>query len=341
MLRPFRAPTALCILALAVGSSAVAQPTESSGGLELVEQIKIWDHAPHNAFTDLIRFNESWFCAFREGAAHVSPDGALRVLQSSDGQTWQAVALIQSETMDLRDAKLSVTPGGQLMLAGAGAFQQEGRKRHQSLLWLSDDGITWSEGKPVADLDYWLWRVEWHRQKAYGFGYACGSQPKSIRFYSADDQLNFQTVIPKAQITGTYPNETGLLFLPDDTAYCLLRQDGEPKTGVWGTAKPPYTNWTWKPIKTRIGGPDMIQLPDGRILAAVRLYDRPVRTSLCWIDPESGQLTEELKLPSGGDTSYAGMVWHDNLLWVSYYSSHEGKTSIYLARVAVKARSDN
>ena len=40
-----------------------------------------------------------------------------------------------------------------------------------------------------------------------------------------------------------------------------------------------------------------------------------------------------LTLPSGGDTSYAGLVWHDGLLWVSYYSSHEGKSSIYLARV--------
>ena len=28
-----------------------------------------------------------------------------------------------------------------------------------------------------------------------------------------------------------------------------------------------------------------------------------------------------------------GLVWHDNLLWMSYYSSHEGKTSIYLAKI--------
>lgn len=40
-----------------------------------------------------------------------------------------------------------------------------------------------------------------------------------------------------------------------------------------------------------------------------------------------------LKLPSGGDTSYPGMVWHQGLLWLSYYSSHEGKTSIYLAKI--------
>jgi hypothetical protein len=43
-----------------------------------------------------------------------------------------------------------------------------------------------------------------------------------------------------------------------------------------------------------------------------------------------------LTLPSGGDTSYAGMVWHGDLLWVSYYASHEGKTAIYLARVKVR-----
>ena len=83
----------------------------------------------------------------------------------------------------------------------------------------------------------------------------------------------------------------------------------------------------------------MILIPDGRFLAAVRLYEtenwHPARTLLCLIDPHSGKLTEELTLPSGGDTSYAGMAIHDGFLWVSYYSSHEGKTSIYLAQVQV------
>jgi hypothetical protein len=40
-----------------------------------------------------------------------------------------------------------------------------------------------------------------------------------------------------------------------------------------------------------------------------------------------------LTLPSGGDTSYPGLVFYDDLLWVSYYSSHEGKASIYLAKI--------
>ena len=55
--------------------------------------------------------------------------------------------------------------------------------------------------------------------------------------------------------------------------------------------------------------------------------------SLLWLDVKTGRLTEFLKLPSGGDCSYPGLVLHEGLLWVSYYSSHEGKTSIYLAKV--------
>jgi hypothetical protein len=80
----------------------------------------------------------------------------------------------------------------------------------------------------------------------------------------------------------------------------------------------------------------MILLPSGQLLAGVRLYDQKVRTSLCWIDKETGKLTEALPLPSGGDSSYPGLVWHEDVLWVSYYSSHEGKTSIYLAKVAIE-----
>jgi len=45
-----------------------------------------------------------------------------------------------------------------------------------------------------------------------------------------------------------------------------------------------------------------------------------------------------LKLPSGGDCSYPGLAWQAGLLRVSYYSSHEGKTSIYLATVALPAK---
>ncbi len=68
---------------------------------------KMWDQAPHNAFTDLVRFNDRWFCVFREGQGHVSPDGALRVITSVDGEKWESAALITSTSSTTR--RLSCT----------------------------------------------------------------------------------------------------------------------------------------------------------------------------------------------------------------------------------------
>ena len=48
-----------------------------------------------------------------------------------------------------------------------------------------------------------------------------------------------------------------------------------------------------------------------------------------------------LTLTSSGDTSYPGLVWHNGLLWMSYYSSHEGKSAIYLAKIQVPLEAEN
>ena len=96
------------------------------------EATKIWDQAPHNAFTDLVRFHDRWFCVFREGQGHVSPEGALRVITSVDGLKWESAAIITSNNSDLRDAKITVTPDGQLMLCGAEALHD--KSKHLSLI---------------------------------------------------------------------------------------------------------------------------------------------------------------------------------------------------------------
>jgi hypothetical protein len=321
-------PTGLLVLLISAFITAQAPAAP-----ELIECRKIWDAAPHNAFTDLIRFQDEWFCVFREGAKHVSPDGALRVIVSRDGHAWKSAALLQDSDADLRDAKITVTPDRRLLLSGAAALPQPGPVKHRSLVWFSEDGREWSESHEVADPDVWLWRVTWHEGKAYGAGYATGDD-RFLRLYASSDGRRFETIVPRLHDEG-YPNETSILFRPNDTALCLLRRDGTPNTALLGRASPPYREWRWTDLGVRIGGPHMMALPDGRLVAAVRLYDGGARTSLVWVDAEAGRLTEFLKLPSGGDTSYAGLGWHEGMVWVSYYSSHEGKTSIYLAKVAL------
>ncbi len=294
---------------------------------------KIWDRGEHNAFTDLVRFGDRWLCVFREGKGHVSPDGALRVISSPDGDHWTSNSLLTSSTADLRDAKISITPDGRLYLSGAAALHQPGPIRHQSLSWFSPDGVTWSQPYPIGDADLWLWRVDWHQGSGYGIGYSTTGED-FIRLYSTRDGIRFEPLVSRLR-DGDYANESSFVFRDDGSALCLLRRDprgaGEA-SALLGAALPPYTDWTWKDLGVRVGGPKLLELPDGRLVAGVRLYDGGARTSLCRVEPATGTLTEILELPSGGDTSYPGMVYHEGLLWVSYYASHEGRTSIYLAR---------
>ena len=86
--------------------------------VEKVEVKGLWHHGAHNAFTDLIRWRDRFYCTFREGYQHVSYDGKIRVLVSEDGETWKPAALFVLPGYDLRDPELEITPDDRLMLLG-------------------------------------------------------------------------------------------------------------------------------------------------------------------------------------------------------------------------------
>ncbi len=334
-----RLPFSFCPLLIGAIMSVATPKLTPAGAAEpagdrlatLVQVRKIWDRAPHNAFTDLLSEKGRWFCVFREGRGHVSPDGAIQVLTSVDGERWESAARLSSTNSDLRDPKITRTSDGRLMLTAAGAMHPPAEAKHRSMVWFSADGREWQGPHLVADPNQWLWRVTWHRGRAYGVGYDTDGE-KFVRLYSSRDGRDFTPLVPTL-LAGQNPNETALVFLPDDRALCLLRRDGKPGNGLLGVASPPYTQWEWKDLGRRIGGPAMIRLPDGRLIGGVRLYDGKVRTALISVDAATGASRELLSFPSNGDSSYPGLVWYEGELWVSYYSSHEGKTSIYLARV--------
>ena len=222
------------------------------------------------------------------------------------------------------------------MLNGAGRIP-EAKVRFYSMCWFSADaGHTWDKGRQIGDPGFWLWRAQWHRGAAFSMGYGTERDRtiRKLRLYKSADGRTYKTHARNISNPAGCGENT-ILFLKDKSALCLLRRDVENKMAQLGTSSPPYTQWKWRELNVRIGGPNMIRLPDGRILAATRLHTGGTRTSLSWVDRKNAKLIETLKLPSGGDTSYAGMVWHKELLWISYYSSHENKTSIYLAKVRI------
>lgn len=303
---------------------------------EVLSVRKIWEQGKHNAFTDLIRFQGRWLCAFREGAAHVGGDGKVRILESADGETWSSAALLAEEGIDLRDPKLSIRPDGQLMMVAGGSVYA-GTKKLQSLqprVAFSRDGHEWSAMQRILAEGDWLWRVTWYNGTAYGVSYGrTQNNPdpqRALALYSSTNGLDwrFTATLP---VTGR-PNETTIRFSRTGEAIMLIRRESEDQGGWIGSSKSPFTDWNFTPTKVRLGGPDFVELPDGSLVAGSRDHARgEVKFSLFRMTREN--LEPTLTLPSGGDCSYPGLVWHDGLLWVSYYSSHEGKTSIYFAKV--------
>ncbi|HEY8748711.1 MAG TPA: sialidase family protein [Tepidisphaeraceae bacterium] len=304
---------------------------------ELISARKIWDAAPHNAFTDLILFHDRWICSFREADMHVGPttNGRIHVIASNDAETWESAAVLKDSRGDLRDAKLSILPDGRLLLLTAVHLRDTapGRPAYQSVAFVTRDSKQWDGPIDVGEPDIWLWGLKWHEGVGLSVGYSTNATTRFSRLYKTTDGLKFTPIIAKLNVAAPYPNESAITFNPNGSATMLLRCDPDP--AYIGQSTPPYTDWQFKPTHSRVGGPALTLSPDGRLLGAGRLHDGGVRTSLFWIDPINSEITEFLRLPSGGDCAYPGLVWHDGVLNISYYSSHEGKTSIYFAKVRV------
>lgn len=330
---------------LLASPAAYAEETEIQKYVVSVE--RIWDRAGHNAFTDIIAFKGSLYCTFREGSGHIpGRNGLVRVIRSRDGMNWESVALLAEEHVDLRDPKLSITPDGRLMInTGASFYHGSERKAIESRVIFSDtSGENFSSPQKVilptsvAKGFDWLWRVTWHEGTAWGcFQQIPNQGERALYLVRSKDGIHYDLV---TKLDVNLPTETTLRFLPDKTMVAMTRRVGEEPYGWIGQAQPPYTKWNFKPSEIRFGGPNFIELPGGKWLAGTRGYaSKGAQTDLLWLTPDTAEFQKIVTLPSGGDNSYPGFVVDPerNVVWVSYYSSHEGKTAIYLATLRLDA----
>ena len=295
----------------------------------IVSVEKIWDRGEHNAFTDLIRYRDGWLCTFREASDHAASLGQVRIIASSDGMNWESAALVTEEDVDLRDPKLSITPDERLMLImGGSVYDDENRYLTRApRVSFSTDGREWTSPQKLLAEDHWLWRVTWHDGWAWSVSkLGEGRDPRRGMLYRSQDGLEWEFITEFRLPDGVWNvSETTLRFMPDGELIALTRPH-------WiGRSEAPYRSWSWTKIDENLGGPNFVRLPNGELWAAARRYGEARSTVLARMTPESYEPL--LTLPSGGDCSYPGLVWHEDLLWMSYYSSHEGKTSIYFAKI--------
>lgn len=220
-----------------------------ASALELTSTRRIWDQAPHSAFTGLIDYEGKLYCCFREAKSHVpqltGEDGKIRILVSDTGEAWEPFALVESQGTDLRDPQLSRTPDGRLMLLMGGSRYENGQFlggiSHVS--FLNSRSRTFSAPIPI-EVDktlfpnkIWLWKITWHGPE----GYATIYENDRLSLVKTSDGLHYDLVTRLR--CDSMPNETALLFGPNDELYLLVRREIGGATGVWGESRPPYTEW--------------------------------------------------------------------------------------------------
>jgi hypothetical protein len=334
----------LCLVPVLL--NAQATPTAETAEQRLVIAVeRIWDRAEHSAFTDLIAFKGRYYCTFREGSGHIPGlNGLIRVLESDDAQHWRSVALLDEPQVDLRDPKLSITPDQRLCInLGGSYYHGKTRLKMESRVSFSDsEGRNFSPPQPIpmppgihTDMD-WLWRITWHDGLAWAAVQQVPTgQPRTLQLVRSRDAQTWEAV---HTMQVPHPSETTLRFLHDGRMLALIRRSGPaPSVGWLGLSKPPFTDWQYRELNLPLGGPNLVQLPNGRWLAATRGPGEKMRLGL--LDVDKAQFTTLIDLPSSGDCSYAGLVVEPdkNRVLVSYYSSHEAKSAIYLATLRLDA----
>lgn len=332
-----------------ITGTAVAYPPAADS----ITVYKIWDKAPHNAFPDLFLFKNEFYCSFREAGSHVdnTNSGKVRIIKSADGKNWKSVALFEiGEGVDVREARLSVTPEGRMMAIVAGGVFKDG----QYLMLAPYVSFSDASGESFSPLQKvmfgdgitpgldWIWRVTWHRGTGYGVMYSAkyemvgGKRNRSMsaQVVSTRDGKHFERVSP-LDIDGS-PNESTIRFDKKDRMYVLIRRETEDQMGALAESAPPYRDWTYHRLAFRLGGPNFLFLDDKKLLIGSRLHEGKSTSTALHLTDLRGKAIKTTKLPSSGDNSYPGMVIHKKKLWVAYYSSHEGKSAIYLTSIPLK-----
>ena len=282
----------------------------------------------HVGFTSLICFKGYWYCAFREGSSHMSRDGDIVLIRSRNGQDWQTCGRLSKPHADLRDPKWLIHQQRLYLTAG-----QRLTTHCRTLIWHSHNGKDWSPAKQLTAKqdNAWLWQAIRHDNMLYGFAYPCGKpygQP--LQWMQAPASKAMQSIKQMDDISG-FANEVALTQ-DEHGIYALLRRD--PEVGLYGICTSPITgDWQWTALTERIGGPSIIRIQQHSILC-YRRYQPQVCLVLSYTT-QTG-VSESLALPSGGDCSYACMIARHNQLWVSYYSSHQGRSRIYIARLLME-----
>ena len=297
---------------------------------------KIWDKVPHNAYTDLIKFNGTYYCAYSEEYSSsmdtVEAMGNIEIIRSKTGKKWERVAMIQKKGMNLCNPRLSITPDRQIMIIMDGTASP--------LVSFSDKkGDVFSEPEAV-NIDTTiilgkkrLWKVTWFRGTGYALFYKSDSKNGNLSLLKTIDGKNFE-MVTKIEVDGLL-NEATLRFDQKGIMYALIGQEEGDKKGTLGMSDWPYTDWSYTKMNNIPSRFNFIIVNKSIVMVAPGLSMPELHTGILVVNKNSS-LKEIIKLHLVKYACFPGVLTEPSNLLVSCCSVHEGRSAIYMVEVPIR-----
>lgn len=305
--------------------------------------MKTWvvrDDGNHNAFTDMVFWNDYFWLVFISSPSHFASDQSRVVLlRSRDGCDWQTAHEFDGDGQDIRDPKLGII--AQQLAVFALLNKSFDAAPYASVTSLSLNGLDWTPfqtiqagwliGRPITQ-DGTSWYAPAHRLDT-----------GSAALLSSTDGLDWRVHSHLFDGNIERADETAMQLLKDGRLLAITRL--EAGSSILGSdlaatlvsiSEPPFTEWRIlvRDRTTRLDGPVMF-LANNHIYAVGRrqvevqgsfwlksgsVFSKK-RTSIFQVEEKTGELVCLTDLPSSGDTSYAGVVAREGKILICYYTN--------------------
>ena len=333
--------------------------------LKYVGTETIVDDGYHNAFTDLLSYENYLYLAYRKAQTHDAiTKGNIKIIRLPLSEKslyhsylWEDYATIDTGGDD-RDPKLYIVDSGdkedEKMLcviwgtyyprwAGSGVL----RIREDDLMphgtYFKKNGAMSAIRQPYRP-NYWIWSVFANNSKndndaqylaaAYHFGDGVMEMNHSLHLLKSGNGIFFEyhsPLYPENFIPISEPS----LFSHKDRLCCIARTEGKTCALFFLNQISYKMNYYF--LHTPIHSPKALSIGDETFISG-RLYEDRKASTCLWRLIDNNFVGPELELiytfDTSGDCGYPGMAVVNDKLFVSYYSQHLCKHVKYLPKQA-------
>ena len=311
--------------------------------IKVIDDVVVYDNGTHAAFTSLIKYNNYYYLAFREGTAHrpitKKEYGKIRILKLKNNK-WESIAILSDNDKDLRDPYLLIEGNKLVVYCGYNQIK-DSIYSHSGTAYcvFQEDAInSFSDIKHDAPHVIWLWKIRKHKDSYYGIGYLETEKPRLMK---SVDGISWKTIsiIPLDNCS-----EADLLFKADSLFMCI-RQEGVGSFSFFGKSYYPFVETKWLMMDVSVASPELYSLPNNQILLAGREYSLMKGNQLDSINVSLFTLTTSGKaerlnvFDTGriGDKGYPSFcMFNDNEVFMSYYVGTSNRSIIRLASIKLE-----